>query len=214
MRRNGVTILFVSHDLGLVKRLADRAVLMVKGRIEAEGRPADVVNRYVGMVLSRTEPPDAGRLARQPAVFSIFRHGSGASRILEAKLLNAEGREANTFHSGETATVRLVARFERPVDNPVVGILIRTRLGVDVFGTNTKVEGFALGNYRAGEQLEARFTFNCHLTRQEYTLTVAVLNWDGTSQDWVDDILGFTIVDTKDTAGVVSLATGITWQRT
>jgi len=35
-----VTVLFVSHDLGLVKRLAHRAVLMLEGRVEAEGSPA------------------------------------------------------------------------------------------------------------------------------------------------------------------------------
>jgi ABC-type polysaccharide/polyol phosphate transport system ATPase subunit len=48
-----VTVLFVSHDLGLVKRLAHRAVLMLEGRVEAEGSPRDVVNRYVGLVVAR-----------------------------------------------------------------------------------------------------------------------------------------------------------------
>ena len=53
LKRRNVTVLFVSHDLGLVKRLSDRAVLMLHGRVEAEGSPKEVVNRYVGIVLER-----------------------------------------------------------------------------------------------------------------------------------------------------------------
>src|SRR6478672_6605577 len=48
LRKRGVTVLFVSHDLGLVKRLSDRAIFMLQGQIAAEGEPKDVVNRYVG----------------------------------------------------------------------------------------------------------------------------------------------------------------------
>src|SRR5207253_3686569 len=47
LKKRGVTVLFVSHDLGLVKRLSDRAALMLEGRVAAYGTPSDVVNRYV-----------------------------------------------------------------------------------------------------------------------------------------------------------------------
>jgi lipopolysaccharide transport system ATP-binding protein len=43
LRQRKVTVLFVSHDLGLVKQLSDRAILLVNGRIHAQGEPRDVV---------------------------------------------------------------------------------------------------------------------------------------------------------------------------
>src|SRR5579871_408072 len=46
LRARKVTVLFVSHDLGLVKQLSDRAILLLDGRIEAHGAPSDVINRY------------------------------------------------------------------------------------------------------------------------------------------------------------------------
>src|ERR1700676_4178572 len=46
-----VTVLFVSHDLGLVKRLSDRAALMLDGRVAAYGLPSEGVNRYLGVGL-------------------------------------------------------------------------------------------------------------------------------------------------------------------
>ncbi len=53
LKNRKVTVLFVSHDLGLVKRLSDRAALMLDGQVAAYGAPSDVVNRYVGLVLER-----------------------------------------------------------------------------------------------------------------------------------------------------------------
>src|ERR1051326_7298551 len=51
LRERRVTVLFVSHDLGLVKQLSDRAILLLHGRMEAEGAPNDVINRSIGLVL-------------------------------------------------------------------------------------------------------------------------------------------------------------------
>ncbi|MGA2325149.1 MAG: ABC transporter ATP-binding protein [Bryobacteraceae bacterium] len=202
-----VTVLFVSHDLGLVKRLAHRAILMLGGRIEAEGHPRDVVNRYVGLVVERQKrgPEEDGR----NGLASSFRHGDGASQITRVDLLNAEGAPATTVMSGERVVARVAARFRREVSDPIVGILIRNRLGIDVFGTNTRLERHDLGEFRAGEQIEVEFGFECLLAQQEYTLTAATQYFDGSSQDWLDDVLSFRVVDPKGAAGVASFRTDV-----
>jgi ABC-type polysaccharide/polyol phosphate transport system ATPase subunit len=51
LRERKITVLFVSHDLGLVKQLSHRAILLLNGRMEAQGAPSDVINRYIGLVL-------------------------------------------------------------------------------------------------------------------------------------------------------------------
>ena len=74
----------------------------------------------------------------------------------------------------------------------MIGMLIRNRLGIEVFGTNTRIEGIELGDFRAGDSVTVRFGFRCFLTRQEYTLTVASQHSNGASQDWLDDAVMFT----------------------
>jgi lipopolysaccharide transport system ATP-binding protein len=91
--------------------------------------------------------------------------------------------------------------------------LIRNRLGIDVFGTNTRIEGVELGDVAAAEEFEVEFTFDCLLTRQDYTLTVATQYADGYSQDWVDDILSFSVVDSRDVAGLANFKTRVSWRR-
>jgi lipopolysaccharide transport system ATP-binding protein len=210
LKQRKVTVLFVSHDLGLVKRLSDRAALMVDGRVAAYGTPKEVVNRYVGLVLERQErdsPHEEKRLG------GSFRHGDGASRVIDVDLLDVRGEKTRSVDAGAAVTVRVRARAAKDLEDPVVGILLRNRLGIDVFGTNTRIEGTEIGCVTAGEIFEADFTFDCLLTRQDYTLTVATQYREGYSQDWLDDVISFSVVDSREVAGLANLKTKVEWRR-
>ncbi|MFT3780872.1 MAG: ABC transporter ATP-binding protein [Nibricoccus sp.] len=50
----GVTLLFVSHDASLVKRLCHHAILLERGEILYAGRPNDVVNLYSKLLVDGT----------------------------------------------------------------------------------------------------------------------------------------------------------------
>ena len=208
LRERKVTVLFVSHDLGLVKQLSDRAILLLHGRIEAEGSPNDVINRYIGLVLERRQ--SAAR--KEDRVRGSFRHGDGSSEIVAVQILNAEGREVASVASGEPVTVRVRSRFHQAVSDPMVGILLRTRIGMDVYGTNTRIEHMPLGDFQSGDELEVDFHIECWLTPQSYTLTVATQNADGTSHDWLDDAIAFDVIDTRVAAGVANLRARIEWR--
>jgi lipopolysaccharide transport system ATP-binding protein len=220
LRRKNVTVFLVSHDLGLIKRLADRAAFMLDGRIVMQGSPKDAVNQYVGFVLDRERagkdrhtgsPEESG--AGSIASSSSFRHGDGASRITDVRILDAAGGPCRTFRPGESMLLRIRAEFQQDVSNPVIGILIRNRIGMDIFGTNTRVEHVELGDYQAGDGLEVEFQLDCLLSRQEYTVTVAAQYWNGLSQDWLDDVIEFRVEDTKDVAGVLNLNTRVRHQK-
>jgi len=212
LKERKATILFVSHDLGLVKRLADRAVLMLEGRIAADSSPREIVNRYVGLVheWQQRERHSGGA---KPALDHAFRHGDGVSRILSVELLDSNGRPAGSIESGEALCIRVRAVFHRPASDPVAGILIRNRLGLDVYGTNTRVEGLQLGEFQPGDILQLDFAVTCLLAPQDYTLTVATQHWDGTSQDWLDDVVSFAVTGATGIAGTVDLRASIGYTR-
>ena len=208
LRERKVTVLFVSHDLGLVKQLSDRAILLLNGRIEAQGAPSDVINRYIGLVLEKQQAPQD----KEQRFAASYRHGDGSSEILGVELLNAAGEPVTSASSGELVTVRVRSRFHQPQCDPMVGILIRTRIGMDVYGTNTRIEKVHLGSYQAGAGIEVDFRFECWLTPQQYTLTVATQNPDGTSHDWLDDVIAFDVVDARAAAGVANLRAKVEWR--
>lgn len=193
LKERGVTILFVSHDLGLVKRIADRALLLLNGRPELMGTPSEVVNRYVGLVLAPASSEPTG-------ISGVARHGDGSGRILDARIV-----EGNTIRSGDPMTIELRARFESAALRPMIGLLIRNRLGLDVYGTNTRIEGRDLGEFDSGDEVTVRFRLECALARQDYTITVALQHENGQSKDWLDDVITFTVSDTRELAGVADL---------
>jgi len=80
---------------------------------------------------------------------------------------------------------------------------------MDVFGTNTRVEGIQIGAVAAGDLLEVCFELDCAFARNEYTVTVATQYRDGMSQDWVDDVASFRVVNAPEIAGVVHIPTVI-----
>jgi ABC-type polysaccharide/polyol phosphate transport system ATPase subunit len=211
LRARKITVLFVSHDLGLVKHLSDRAMLLVGGRIHAQGEPSQVINQYIGLVLERQraerEPAETARLSVG------FRHGDRTSEILDVQLLDTSGAPVRVVASGEGVRVRVRSVFNAPKLDPMVGILVRNRIGMEVYGTNTRVEQIELGRFDVGDELDLEFHFDCWLAPQVYTLTVATQNTDGTSHDWLDDVLTFEVVDSRALAGVVNLRAQVVWQK-
>ena len=211
LKDKGVTILFVSHDLGLVKQLSHRAVFLLNGEIQAIGAPKDVIDRYIGMVLER-QKSDRDKLQQSTKLRASFRHGDGSSEVVDVQLLDEEGRPSLVFMSGREMSIRVRTHYHRRIVDPMVGILIRTRIGIDVYGTNTRVDKFATGTVEAGDEVEVVFRFTCNLTPQQYTLTVATQDSDGSSHDWLDDVLSFDVVSERHAAGLVDLQAQIDWQ--
>jgi ABC-type polysaccharide/polyol phosphate transport system ATPase subunit len=211
LRERRTTVLFVSHDMGLVKQLANRAIFLSNGTVQAEGDPKSVIDRYIASVLERqvagsSDTRRAGGESRQ-------RHGDGSSEIVDVKFHDANGGDCSTIESGQTVSVRIHAMFHRPQRNPLVGILIRTRIGMEVYGTNTRIEGYELGEFEPGDEVTVEFRFACWLTPQQYALTVATQNSDGTSHDWMDDAIVFDVVGLRHASGVADLRSDVRWSK-
>jgi lipopolysaccharide transport system ATP-binding protein len=92
----------------------------------------------------------------------------------------------------------------------VIGVLIRTRIGLEAYGVNTRVDGMKLGPCEAGQLLKVRFQFQCELGAGNYTLTAAAQDPDGTIHDWLDDAVGFVVVDDRPAAGIANLHARVT----
>jgi lipopolysaccharide transport system ATP-binding protein len=212
LREKKTTVLFVSHDLGLVKQLSNRAIFLLNGRIEAEGEPKHVIDKYIGVVLERQKAFEQSDRRAHPTASN--RHGDGSSEILDVTLLDETSRQCGIVSSGELVTIRIRTAFRQRIVEPMVGILIRNRIGMEIYGTNTRIEQLDLGTFEAGEELDIDFQFECWLTPQHYTVTVATQYSDGSSHDWLDDVLSFEVLARRQAAGVTDLRAKIQWQKT
>jgi len=207
LRRAGASTLVASHDLDLLTRLADEIWWLDQGRLAAKGDPGEVAGAYRRHVAQLWRA--AGESALAPLAPSL-RRGDGRAEILALETLGANGQPSSVIQSGEEITIRVTVRFQSAVADPVVGIMIRTRIGSEVYGTNTELERLPLGPCPAGRQLRVSFRFPCQLCPQEYAVTAASHDPDGVWHDWMEDALAFSVADSRYTAGVANLRAAAT----
>jgi lipopolysaccharide transport system ATP-binding protein len=200
LRRAGKTVFVASHDLVWLSRIADEVWWIDAGSVRQKGDPGEVLRAYAKEAAERYR-------ASAPAsvVAPSMRRGDGRAEIVDIQTLNFAGAPVSRWQSGETVSIRLTIRFAQAVDDPVVGIMIRTRIGMEVYGTNTELENLKLGPQAAGDVLVITFTFECHLCPQHYTITAASHDPDGVWHDWLEDAVAITVADTRYTAGVANL---------
>lgn len=200
LRRAGTTVLLVSHEEALLRQLADEIWWLDRGKLAGRGDPEEVLRAYAGHIARRI------RETGEPALMAPrWRRGDGRAQIEKLELLGESGQSASVVRSGEPSTARVMLRFRDAVADPVVGLMIRSRAGMNVYGTNTELEGLKLGPCTAGQLMELTFAFRCELTNGEYTLTAASHDPDGVWHDWLEDALAFTVADNRYTAGVANL---------
>ena len=211
MRRAGATVLVVSHEEELLRRLADEIWWLDRGILARRGDPDEVLCAYRRHVAGRLR--EWGETAGS-TVTPRMRRGDGRAEVVGIETAGEDGRPTMVWRSGEEALVKVRVRFAAEVADPVVGMMIRTRVGLNVYGTNTELEGLKLGPCAAGETVEIHFAFRCELCPQEYTLTVASHDPDGVWHDWLEDAVAFAVTRDRYTAGVANLRARATiWGR-
>lgn len=225
LQERGCTILFVSHDLAAVRALCSRAVLLNSGRIVIDGKPADVLNRYQKIIMAREEAFEAERLSSPTVNGSVtdemafpplkfnFRHGDGSAEIVGVELTDAAHRRVEIVESGEPLRLRMMVRFHRDIECPVVGFLIRNRHGIHAYGTNSKEQQLDLSAVRRGESLEVTFALDCWLGVDQYSIGFAVHSHSGEAYDWIDGAIFFRVTSTSLTEGVANLNASVTARR-
>jgi len=121
----GIPLVFVSHNLSAVVQLCTRAILVDRGAVQFDGRPAEAVAEF--RKARRDTAPASGASADKPMA------------ITGVQLLQADGEPSPLFTTGKPMTIRVGYEAREPIHKPHVAIDIHGVDGVYCAGINTRM---------------------------------------------------------------------------
>ncbi|WP_019895306.1 ABC transporter ATP-binding protein [Hydrogenovibrio halophilus] len=192
-KQQGTTLLFVSHDKSAVLELCDRALLIDQGRLAMDGDPADVMDYYNALVAQKED-----HALIEHASDNQTRSGSKEVTIDRVQLLDRNLQPVEQISVGQAVTLRLKLSAHQTTPDITIGLLIKNRVGHDVFGTNTFHLGHPL-NLQPGKSQHIDFAFPANLGPGSYSVTVAVHRHASHLHgniDWFDRALVFEVHNT------------------
>jgi ABC-type polysaccharide/polyol phosphate transport system ATPase subunit len=202
MKAEGRTILFVTHDMGSVRRFCDRAMLLERGEMLAIGDPDAVSRRYGELNFGVVGEALGGVAAGQPRV-----------RIHDAWCEDDVGERIVSLAQGERCTVGLEVEFVDPVENPVFEVVFRNDVMHTIFVPRTDASG-PTGSFAAGEKTTVRLGFPNWLAPSRYSLTPGVLSADKrVVLERRPDYTALLVNATRETGGVTDLPVDVEFQR-
>jgi ABC-type polysaccharide/polyol phosphate transport system ATPase subunit len=173
LKREGRTIVFVSHDMYSVERFCNRAMLMERGRMTRIGEPRVIGRAYHEL--------NFGQLAHEAPAAEDGDAGSGTA-IAEAWFENASGERITSAGQEDALCMCFEARLGEDLAEPVFAVTLRTDLGHTIIVARSDQHGHSSGSFKAGESVVARFSIPNWLTPSRYLLTPSLAR-EGTGAD-------------------------------
>ena len=193
-KREGKTIVLVSHDLSSLEEYCDRVLLLNHGEVIADGPATEVTAAYHRMIAEHAlaaERDLPARLERGDADHV----GARAIELVSVSLVDATGRSVRRFDTGSAMTIDIRLLVHRDVGDFVCGIAILRADGLLLAGTNTFLDHVTVSSPPAGEMVSVRYTVDSlPLLAGGYLVQVAAHNVTGTeTYDSADPAASFHI---------------------
>ena len=202
-KKEGKTILFVSHDLSSVQKYCDRVVLLNKGNKLAEGSAKDMVNLYKKVLVNRladttlsnednpalegkadsvledrgTKPQEGAQGGRWRDHFEVnpnlIEYGNKEAELIDFAIVDAEGMFTGSIEKGTRFTVKSKTLFHQTIHMPIFTLTFKDIHGTSITGTNTMYEKKDIEEAKAGEIYVAEFTQEMNLQGGEYLVSMS-----------------------------------------
>jgi ABC-type polysaccharide/polyol phosphate transport system ATPase subunit len=221
LRRQGKTLLLVSHDLAAIERWCDEVIWLHEGKVADRGEPRRVIDSYRHFVEKGEEEElfdlahehdfsggaDRGEeIVRVPAEGQSeesTRWGSREVEITGVAVHGASGEEKLLFHPEDEMRIDISYALNEAVPTPVFGIGFNRSDGVEILGTNTDIERVEV------PELKERGVISYCLSRVglltgNYSIDVAVHREDGYPYDYHKGAVQFAVRSAYEQIGVIA----------
>ena len=230
-RNEGMTILFVSHDLSSISKYCSRTMLLNRGEMVAEGDPKTIVNLYKKMLskqmntealkeesTGKSQMPESTEQWKKSMVCNPDRleYGDGTAEIIDFGIFDEKDFLTNTISKGDSFTVRMKVKFNEDIQEPIFAFTIKNKMGIELAGTNTMIEECKTGLCKKGETYVASFSQPMMLQGGEYLLSFGCTGFgdaDLIIHHRLYDVCNLLIFSSKMTVGYYDMDSSVTFEQ-
>ncbi len=190
----GTTIIFVSHDIPLVKSYCDEVLYLDSGKLIDSGDPSKVCNHFVNRAMLGSENPTS--LINNERHDGCMRSGNGKARIKSVSFENNQ----SPFEFGSIVMLKIKVSSFSFLKKLDFGITIFDKLGNSVCYTDSRLESKTIYNLKENDHVDIKLSFKCIFTRGYYTLCFVLSEGDAKHPEVIDyypDSTGFEVLDNK-----------------
>lgn len=222
LKREGKTIVFVTHDTGAVERICDKAAWLSNGHIEMLDDPISVIKSYLVYmgelgekklaedktpirndneeVLADDRSVATAENESEPSV-KANRWGNRQIEITDVKLLDKDNKEKHLFTYGDQMKIVMTYSIHKYTDNNVFGVGIFTKDRVQCYGTNTYIDRVKIGKLNDNGKVEFVIP-SLELIGGSYSVDVASHSQEGIPYDYQTDRYFFNVMSTEQDCGI------------
>jgi lipopolysaccharide transport system ATP-binding protein len=191
LRKNGTSILLVTHDLATFQSFCDRGILLDQGQVVLSGRASQVAMRYYELIreaeharqrlpLERAEA-EGGSVqlgedsARAQEQAGEYRFGTGTARIIDFRVMDNHRKEVNALEVDQPFRVAVRVRFFGDVANLALGIMLRNAQGQNLMGMHSFIEHRVdFGHHHPGDVIDIECLQKMQLNPGQYLLHLSI----------------------------------------
>jgi len=209
---NGITVLFVSHDVGAVKSLCKKTIYLNNSQLFAAGKSGEIVDLYIqeqflamktiehrldnldvtssNLISNRSisiGTSDDEILAFREKV-GYLRKGNGHLRIDNVILFDSEEKKVSEIEFGQHFTIRIFFQVFKNLTEAIIAFYIKDKNQVEIVGSNNVYEGKSLHDITTGDRFCIDFKMQNRLRSGNYSITViAASSLEETNYfDWIE----------------------------
>lgn len=220
-KKNGKTILMVSHDLSCISKYCDRVVLLNKGVKLAEGQPKEMIDIYKKLMVNQYDENDVpkedvvtadnnaentkAKLTLNP---HMVEYGNGMATIEDFAIMDENGLVTASVAKDTEFRIQMKVRFHQKIEDPIFAYTIKNIKGEELTGTNSMLENIKTGQTADGDVYQITFTQTMMLQGGEYLLSFGCTGYhDGefTVYHRLYDACNLTVVSERNTVGIFDM---------
>jgi ABC-2 type transport system ATP-binding protein len=172
------TVIFVTHDMGAIRKFCDRCLLIENGKIKMIGKPDKVAGYYEDINLRAAEVRLTKNNDDKKPMYKK-REGNRRAEIMKVETFNPANKKLQkTFTAKEKIGIRIQYLAHKSLPRPSVGLVFQDQLNTTIFATNNWVMKKPTRALKPGESLLMETVIDNIFTDGKYTISCAIESED------------------------------------